>query len=261
MATEQKELWDSFNGVGFAAEYSKYSNAACNDADGNSIQATYATKAAIAPKMDKAALGTGMYEVPMDNTIEIGGRAYPIVKIGNQLWMAENLEYVWDGLTVGGSSSSDSRAWYYNNDKSFYGLDGTYKCGLLYNWFAVDSLNSGTLLPEGWRVASKSDYDLLISFIGSNAATKLKSKDNAIVSGYPNNWNGNDEYGFNALPCGRYPEVSFLGFGSELFLWTSTYDQGLSSYLVSMKNTESYVSIGTNHKTCGFYVRLVKNIT
>jgi uncharacterized protein (TIGR02145 family) len=85
--------------------------------------------------------------------VEIGGRRYPVVKIGNQLWMAENLDYAWSGLTIGGSIGSDPRANYYDNDETTYGWSG-YKCGLLYNWAAVAEL--ADLLPDGWHIPSDS---------------------------------------------------------------------------------------------------------
>lgn len=55
---EEKELWDSYNGKGFAAEYSKYSVRSTADEAGNDIQATYATKTENDGKADKVASAT-----------------------------------------------------------------------------------------------------------------------------------------------------------------------------------------------------------
>ena len=66
-------------------------------------------------------------------SVVIGGREYPVVQIGNQLWLAENLDWRWEGLTVGGQWQRETPgAWYYNNDEATYGVNGN-KYGLLYN--------------------------------------------------------------------------------------------------------------------------------
>ena len=44
MASVNADLWDNYDGRGFAAEYSKYSVRASKDENGNNIKATYATK-------------------------------------------------------------------------------------------------------------------------------------------------------------------------------------------------------------------------
>ena len=140
------------------------------------------------------------------NTVEIGGREYRTVKIGNQIWMAENLDYKWTGLSIGPSGApSTQAAWYYNNDESTYGVNG-YKCGLLYNRYALQYLenNKSTLLPDGWHVPSRYDWDELVTFVGgyATAGKKLKAVDNSITAGFPSGWNGTDEYGFGAIPTG-----------------------------------------------------------
>ena len=195
-------------------------------------------------------------------SVKIGGRRYPVVKIGNQLWMAENLDWKFDGLDIG------TNAWYYNNDEQSYGIDGTYKCGLLYTWVAAKYLddNKTTLLPDGWRVPSGIDLTALASTCGgfNVAGTKLKSLDNSITSNWPSRWNGTNDYGFNALPAGwRYYQGGFRDFGSEVDFWLNTeYNNthGHSFYF----NTGTSIIYNPNdgaEKMCGFSIRLVKTLT
>lgn len=66
MITEQKELWDSFGGVGIAAEYAKYADKTETDALGNDIRSTYAKNSDLPLKMDSSLLGTGTYDVPSE---------------------------------------------------------------------------------------------------------------------------------------------------------------------------------------------------
>lgn len=134
-------------------------------------------------------------------SVKIGGRRYPVVKIGNQLWMAENLDWKWNGLIVGSSYVNDGNphAWYYNNDESTYGENGN-KYGLLYNGYALNKLISNDIdgIPEGWHIPSYNEYDILLNTVGDDACTKLKSK-----TGWNDNKNGTDDYGFCAYPCGN----------------------------------------------------------
>ena len=143
-------------------------------------------------------------------TVTIGGREYPIVKIGNQLWMAENLDYAWEGLFVGADySSSEPRASYFNNDETTYGAGGL-KYGLLYNWRAEQNLteNRSTLLPTGWHVPSNSECAILISKCGTpqQAYTRLTAD-----HGWDDNgeWDGESPHGFNMPMSGRYADSEY----------------------------------------------------
>jgi hypothetical protein len=86
---------------------------------------------------------------------DIEGNVYRTIKVGNQVWMAENLKTTKfnDGTLISlvtnssawGKSSQPAYCWY-NNDvtnKKFYGA--------LYNWFVVET---GKLCPVGWHVPS-----------------------------------------------------------------------------------------------------------
>lgn len=182
--------------------------------------------------------------------VTIGGRSYPIVKIGNQLWMAENLDYKFDGLVVGGDmSSTEPRANYYNNDEATYGINGN-KYGLLYNWTALKKLatDAATLLPRGWHVPNQSEWNNLIAAVGGSsvAGTKLKS-----TTGWAEGRNGDGSYGFEAFPAGyRNYAGGFENVGYDVYITgikNSAMVEGSALYLnywfasatVSYRNTES----------------------
>lgn len=197
------------------------------------------------------------------NVVVIGGRSYPYVQIGNQLWLAENLDYKFEvngsqiPIGVSGTPSTPS-AWYYNNDETTYGADGN-KYGLLYNWYATRYLedNKSTLLPEGWRVPSGTDWDTLATAVGgvSTAGTILKS-----AAGWTNGA-GTDDYGFNALPSGGY-FGSFQGLGLFINYWTTTENTSGppgAAYSYYLNPDPSLNSTSTSMKTEGHYVRLVKD--
>lgn len=205
-------------------------------------------------------------------TVKIGNRDYKTVIIGNQEWLAENLDYKWSGLGVGGNGISgvNPHAWYYNNIETDYGIDGTYKCGLLYNWWAVKYLeaNKSTLLPDGWHVPTKDEYETLITTVGGSSAAgaKLKALDNSVTSSWPTGWNGTDNYGFNALPAGEFNENSYnwIHIGSEAYLMTcteGTFGYQAGYYTCYLQNSsQSTVMLGKQLSYQGaFSVRLVKD--
>lgn len=65
MVTEQKELWDSFGGIGIASEYAKYAEKAKTDVNGNEIDQTYATKAVMAGATEQASGNAGLVPAPL----------------------------------------------------------------------------------------------------------------------------------------------------------------------------------------------------
>ena len=192
--------------------------------------------------------------------VVIGGRSYPYVQIGNQLWLAENLDYKFevDGsqipIGVSGTSSTPS-AWYYNNDEKTYGVNGN-KYGLLYNWYAAKYLedNKFTLLPEGWHVPTTEEWNTLMYAVGgkSIAGTKLKS-----ITGWKSG-NGDDSYGFNAFPSGTYGG-SFYYLGSSAYFWTSVEISSSSVYVRCLESTGTSLHSYSFSKTYGGSIRLVKD--
>lgn len=204
-----------------------------------------------------------------DGNVIIGGRTYKTVKIGNQLWMAENLDWKWSGLVIGSTSYPASQAaWYYRNNETDYGIDGTYKCGLLYNGYASQYLNENkeSMLPQGWHVPTIYEWDTLVTEIGgkSGAGQKLKALDNTITSNWPSGWKGTDEYMFSVLPCGLFSDNKFDYLNVNGVFWSST----LSTYPDKLLNVQFSTANGVNMSTSiyggvsmkkGYSLRLVKD--
>ena len=191
----------------------------------------------------------------------IGGREYKTVTIGNQIWLAENLDFKFDGLaflTSDATKSSSPQAIYYNYDETTYGVNGN-KYGLLYNWAAVkylaDRQNTENDLIPGWRVPTSDEWRTLAIAAGGYAiaGNNLKS-----TTGW-NSTNGNDMYGFNAVPTGNYYE-NFYNIGRTGRIWSITEnpENSTSSYAMQFLDSDNIVSDYFN-KYYYFPVRLVKN--
>ena len=183
----------------------------------------------------------------------IGGKDYPTVTIGDQEWLAVNLDMTFSGLAVGesGTSTSASRANYLDNDGSTNGWTGN-RDGLLYNWTAVNYMetNKATLFP-GWHVPTAAEYDTLATTLGAETAgTQLKS-----TSGWSEN-NGDGSTEFNARPVGNY-DGTFVNTGSEASFWTisSSGDNATAMQLT----TGATVTSASLDKGIQCSVRLVKD--
>lgn len=116
---------------------------------------------------------------------------YPVVKIGIQYWMGENLktEHYRDG--------TKANVYYYDDDTYYKNIFGG-----LYDWEAVS--NAAGILPEGSHIATFSEYDILDTYLGSSskgAGRKLKT---------PLYWadptEANNITGFTALPGGYWSD-------------------------------------------------------
>jgi uncharacterized protein (TIGR02145 family)/uncharacterized repeat protein (TIGR02543 family) len=145
-------------------------------------------------------------------------KTYNKVTIGEQVWMAENLNYdVPDNTTDVCYSNADS-----NCDKY----------GRLYNWStAMNGASSSStnpsgvqgVCPVGWHLPSNAEWTQLTDYVGgtSKAGTKLKSSMGwNSYSGIPV---GTDEYGFSALPGGDgYSGGDFYYAGYNGYWWSAT---------------------------------------
>ena len=169
------------------------------------------------------------------------GKKYKTVKIGEQVWMAENLNY---------EADEDGSRCYQDN------ADNCAKYGRLYEWKTAK-----TVCPAGWKLPDTADWNKLVSTAGGKetAAKKLKSK-----SGWNgDNNNGTDDYGFSALSGGSVElngdgEGDFDDVGVVGSWWAATVlcDDCLEAYYLSIGNGGMYVSYSL--KGAFFSVRCLK---
>jgi hypothetical protein len=94
---------------------------------------------------------------------------YPVVQLGTQIWMAENLKTTTYNDKNGIPLETDNLVWesmtspgycWYDNNKATYGE----KYGALYNWYAVET---GKLCPAGWHVPSDEEWTILSDFLSA----------------------------------------------------------------------------------------------
>jgi uncharacterized protein (TIGR02145 family) len=220
----------------------------------------YNNFAVVIPGADYSDMGLGSVTF-VDTTATIGGRVYRTVTIGGVTWLAENLDYKFSGCGIGGSGTpSTPNAWYYNNDEASYGIDGTKKCGLLYNWYAVKLLNDNRseLIP-GWHVPTNDEWTALANAVGgtSVAGTRLKSLDGAADGSWPSSWGGTDDYEFNALP-GGVRVTNFGDIDTIAAFWNLT-DTGSAAGYRRYFDSSASMRQSTYQKYAALSVRLAKD--
>lgn len=159
---------------------------------------------------DSFAVVKGEFEDSRDNKV------YKTVKIGEQTWMAENLNYKTDSSYCYDKSSANCK-----------------KYGRLYTWNAAMSA-----CPQGWHLPSKEEFKTLEATAGgfNVAGNVLKS-----AEGWNGTYNG-DNFGFSALPGGLgYPTTErFIGIGTSAYFWSATESGYISNTPINLHLSFSY---------------------
>jgi len=170
-----------------------------------------------------------------------GGKAYKTVVIGTQTWMAENLNYNVSG-----------RKCYGNNEANCTTYGG------LYDWATV----SEGVCPAGWHIPSTDEWKTLRDYVEvgkactSCAGKYLKSKESW------NSRNGEDAFGFAALPGGHVTSDGSFGYIGKYGQWWTSKEQDAEHGVFRRMSFEND-SIGNYYddKTISFSVRCVQNAT
>ena len=155
------------------------------------------------------------------------------------------------------ADASIAQAAYYDYDEATYGVNGN-KYGLLYNWTAIDYINqhlSELGVPDGWHVPTRAEWTALVSAVGENPGTKIKS-----TTGWSSGA-GTDDYGFSAVPTGGWVN-GFSNVGSTASFWTSEpHPRPGCSWYRATDSARSDVIDSWFEQYYVFSVRLVKNAT
>lgn len=193
-------------------------------------------------------------------SVYIGGHTYPAVKIGKKLWLAENLDYKFDGCNINTGNEMSPSAWYYNTNEDDYGIDGKYKCGLMYNMRAVTALKE-LGLPTGWRIPTVEDVNDLNFRIRD--ADDVKSADFSVNADFPSGWNGINTTGMSIIPSGQRNSMQmYREFNEAVYFWTSDiYDEeNETAYCYGLYPYDEQIGIMTNRYVYAFYLRLVMTL-
>jgi uncharacterized protein (TIGR02145 family) len=222
---------------------------------------------------------TKVYSVDFYECIDFDKNYYKIVKIGSQVWMAENLKTTKyrDGFEL--PNVMEYTAWrvltsgaycWYNNDAS---NKKTY--GAFYNWYAV---NTSQLCPAGWHVPSDAEWTTLENYLitngynydGTTSGNKI-AKSLATATGWTSYSDagivGNTDYptyrnksGFSGLPGGmRNPDGAFVGVGGYGLWWSSTEYSTTNAWTRGLYFEGTSLNGRYSYEGCGFSVRCLRD--
>jgi uncharacterized protein (TIGR02145 family) len=205
---------------------------------------------------------------------------YPVVEIGNQKWMAENLKTskYRNGELIGSTvpatlditgESSPKYQWAYNGNES-----NVASYGRLYTWYAV--ADSRNVCPTGWHLPTDNEWTTLADYLSNNGygyqgtgtdiAKSLVTASGWLTFATPgapgNDQKSNNASGFSALPGGYRPNniSSFTNFGQRGQWWTSTEVSSANAYYVYLTYHVNELGRTNITKKDGFSIRCLKDI-
>jgi uncharacterized protein (TIGR02145 family) len=194
---------------------------------------------------------------------DIDGNVYRTIKIGDQIWMAENLKVThyangdiiltnydnWRNIAEGG-------CWCNNRDESNIEI-----YGLLYNWFAVN--DSRNIAPAGWHIPSAEEFQILIDYLGGENVAGGKMKETGTKHWESPNTGATNESLFTALPGGFLQEWGawFAHLGEFADFWTSTPSKTNNdmAVLLSLYHRDSWARSSEFYIEEGRSIRCVKD--
>lgn len=192
---------------------------------------------------------------------DIEGNVYNITKIGNQVWMAENLKVT--KYTNGDRIENiiDPQSWsklqsgaycYYDNNKENYQVYGS-----LYNWYAL--IDSRGICPYGWHVPDTSEFNILSSYLSSQSLKSGALK--ALVLWNTPNDNGANYQKFSALPGGKrwYNSGQFEFIKTGAYFWTSSSKDLQKAYYFAFSFDYPLARVSPFIRNDGFSCRCVKD--
>jgi uncharacterized protein (TIGR02145 family) len=158
---------------------------------------------------------------------------YKITKIGDQTWMAQNLNYR-------------------TNDSWCYGDKGANctKFGRLYTW--EEAL---TVCPKGWHLPSNEEWKTLIDYLGGQSEAGIKMKS---ITDWEKN-PGNNLSEFNGLPAGYRIHDVFTGILEYTAWWSATEWRDNDVYTTSLSSSNQVVHRNPSQKTGAYSCRCIKD--
>jgi uncharacterized protein (TIGR02145 family) len=197
---------------------------------------------------------------------DIEGNIYKTVKIGSQVWMAENLKTTKynDGTEI--PIATDNAAWnalvtpsycYYDNLKIYKDTFGA-----LYNWYTLNSTsNRGkNVCPTGWHIPTSMEWNLLMKYLGGSISAGGKLKEVGTAHWIAPNDYATNESGFTALAGGnRGSNGKFNRFGYTGNWWSSTNYSASEADGFCINYDLNDLTNYSNNKKCGYSVRCIKD--
>jgi uncharacterized protein (TIGR02145 family) len=187
------------------------------------------------------------------------GRLYRMVQVGQQCWMAENLNHGVIKKDFRLTDNGIAEKTCYGNDDALCNIYGG-----LYTWpeaMAYDTGSPQGICPDGWHIPGTGEWNELSLFLGEEEAGKKMKVDEKHIPA----WDGTNESGFTALPSGCGHDSVFSRLGHWAVFWSSSTKDNQYPVFIRL---DRHWAPGKYHKmimgdyylkSSGFSIRCIKN--
>ena len=204
-------------------------------------------------------------DMAMPTVTDVDGNVYHTVKIGNQIWLRENLktnhyqngDAIENAITASAWLSNVSGA--YCDDPNRPDYAKIY--GHLYNWQAVSDVRK--IAPEGWHIPSQAEWQTLVENLGGKTIAGGKAKETGTAHWKSPNTGATNSSVFTGLPGGQREGVQ------GLFNYSNTYAGFWSNSTVANNQTWADIAelgsgstsfnLNNQKKNFGLSVRCIKD--
>lgn len=193
------------------------------------------------------------------------GNSYPIVTIGEQGWMGENLRttHFENGDPIPtviepvDNNPSSIYQWSYDNDTA-----NASEYGRLYSWYAVKDVRN--ICPFGWKVPALSDWELLAQTLGGDSVAGFALKETDTLHWVESSLLVTNSSGFTGLPAGfRGNSDAYLNLGTTAYFWSTDqfgFDELFKrGYLLNLFAQNGVFSTSVGLGSCGTSVRCMRD--
>ena len=158
------------------------------------------------------------------------GNNYPTVKIGEQIWMAENLNV---GTRIDGNQEPENNGiiekyCYENNENNCNVYGGLYKWDEMMQYSIIEGVRG--ICPSGWHLPTNGEWLTLTNFLGGESVAGGKVKETGFTHWLSPNTGATNSSGFTALPGGgmgyngAFAYQTYVGYfwsslGNDVVAW------------------------------------------
>lgn len=198
------------------------------------------------------------------------GQIITTIKIGDQWWMAENLnsKRYQNGDSLITISTAEAATEWNKTNEGAYTFYNDSLFGYLYNYKAVEDPRK--IAPKGWRIPTDEDWKILEKHIGMNEEEanafgwRGTKEANSLVSKFSKGWPessplyGDDTYGFNAVPGGCITLLNVINTGSNTAFWWTASSENEEVYYRYIDYQQTRILRSKTSPKYGMSIRCIK---
>jgi uncharacterized protein (TIGR02145 family) len=184
-------------------------------------------------------------------------QVYPTVQVGTQCWMAANLNIGSQVVSsIGQSNNGSAEKYCYQNNATNCDIYGG-----LYEWNEAMNYSSSEgaqgLCPAGWHLPTDAEWSTMEAFLGGVSVAGGKLKEMGTSHWLSPNTNASNSSGMTMLPGGYEYNSSFGNLGNRSYIWTSTSNDSVTSWMRSQYFSSPTSGRNTGNRGSGFSVRCI----